>query len=59
MTLEHLGAEDKGVTASEITSHIMRHLLDQLLVEFDEEGWQGLLKRFDSPAGGGPPVEVQ
>jgi hypothetical protein len=55
MTLEHLGAEDKGVTASEITSHIMRHLLDQLLAEFDEEGWQGLLKRFDSPAGGALP----
>ena len=55
MTLEHLGAEDKGVTASEITNHIMRHLLDQLLAEFDEEGWQGLLKRFDSPAGGALP----
>ncbi len=55
MTLEHLGAEDKGVTASEITSQIMRHLLDQLLAEFDEEGWQGLLKRFDSPAGGALP----
>ena len=55
LTLEHLGAEDKGVTASEITSHIMRHLLDQLLAEFDEEGWQGLLKRFDSPAGGALP----
>ena len=57
MTLEHLGAEDKGVRASEITSHIMRHLLDQLLAEFDEEGWQGLLKRFDSPGGGALPLK--
>ena len=57
MTLKHLGAEEKGVTASEITSHIMRHLLDQLLAEFDEEGWQGLLKRFDSPGGGALPLK--